>query len=235
MIKIAICDDDPQVVKTLKDFLNDSAEFNCDFLNNSNDLKMSICNQSAAYQIYLLDIEMPNVDGLEIAKLIRQNDLNALIIFITSHGQYTHEAFDVCTFNYLVKPIDFAKLQQVLDKAKKYIAKNKQAFCFHYNHNYYTVEYERILYIEKFKRQNVLYTTDGERYVFNMTLYDLKKHLDKTILVNIQRSVIINLQHLLKISNGFVYLKKLKDPIYISKNYMTPLKENHLNYLKLTL
>ncbi len=235
MIRIAICDDDPQVVKTIKDFLSDSPEFNCDYYPSSNELKTSICKQTATYQIYLLDIEMPNFNGLEIAKLIRQNDLNALIVFITSHDHYVQEAFDVCTFNYLVKPIDFTKLQQVLDVAKQYLAKNEQAFRFHYNHNYYTVEYARILYIEKFKRQNVLYTTDGERYLFNMTLYDLKKHLDDMIFANVQRSIIVNLQHLLKISNGFAYLKSLNDPIYISKKYMTSLKENHLNYLKLKL
>ncbi len=235
MIRIAICDDDRQVVKTIKDFLSDSPEFNCDYFHSSNELKASICNQSSAYHIYLLDIEMPNFNGLEIAKLIRQNDLNALIVFITSHDQYIHEAFDVCTFNYLVKPIDLAKLQQVLDKAKKYLLKNKQAFHFHYNHNYYTVEYERILYIEKFRRQNILNTIDNERYQFNMTLYDLKNDLDDMIFANAQRSVIVNLQHLLKISGDFVYLKNLKDPIYISKKYTTSLKEKHLNYLKLTL
>ena len=52
------------------------------------------------YDIYILDIEMQGMNGLELAKTIRTNEPNALIIFLTSYSEYVFDVFEVITFDF---------------------------------------------------------------------------------------------------------------------------------------
>ena len=58
------------------------------------------------YALYILDVEMKKLSGLELAEHIRTEDRNAVIIFMTNHSEMMQKAFDVQAFQYLVKPID---------------------------------------------------------------------------------------------------------------------------------
>lgn len=67
--------------------------------------------------IALLDIQMPGKNGMETAKLLRQNHRNTAIIFISALEDYVFQAFDVGALHYLVKPFDDRKLEEVLARA----------------------------------------------------------------------------------------------------------------------
>ena len=69
------------------------------------------------YDIYLLDIEMKSVNGLEVAKQINLFSPNSLIVFITSYEKYIYEAFDALAFNFIKKPIDNQRFQAIIEKA----------------------------------------------------------------------------------------------------------------------
>ena len=113
-MKIAICDDE----KYIRDFL---AECISDEITDA----IVKCYESAedlleaAYNpdILFLDIQMPGIDGMELAKQVRANGSDAVIIFVTALEEYVFNAFDVRAFNYLVKPIDKNKLNEVLHAA----------------------------------------------------------------------------------------------------------------------
>ena len=68
------------------------------------------------------------MNGLELAKTIRTNEPNALIIFLTSYSEYVFDVFEVITFDFLLKPITFKRFQKVLQKASTYLNMNKKLF-----------------------------------------------------------------------------------------------------------
>ena len=73
--------------------------------------------EDKAYDILLLDVEMKNMNGIELAKRIRKDNNRAEIIFITSHFEFVGEGYEVDALHYLIKPISVEKLTQVLTKA----------------------------------------------------------------------------------------------------------------------
>ena len=81
-----------------------------------------------AFDIILLDVDMPHTNGLQIGKVLHKASPQTIIIFVTSYPQYAIEAYDCEAFHYLLKPCDEHKLFQVLNRA---IGKLKLTMKFH--------------------------------------------------------------------------------------------------------
>ena len=79
------------------------------------------------FDILLLDIEMQTMNGVELAKRIRQENDAVQIIFITGYTDYIAEGYEVSALNYLMKPLSENKLFEVLNRAVLKIRKNEKS------------------------------------------------------------------------------------------------------------
>ena len=113
-MRIAICDDSKEQLALLEDVVEKlgikNAEIDC-FYNGDSLLSHLIKKEDFYYQIYLLDIEMPGMNGLEVAKEIRTMDKRAVIIFITSYSDYVFSSFEVQPFRFVNKPVNYEKIE----------------------------------------------------------------------------------------------------------------------------
>lgn len=73
--------------------------------------------RSVSYDVVLLDIRMPGLDGLELARRLRETSARPAIIFTTAYPDHAVEAFDLNASDYLVKPFDGERLRRALDRA----------------------------------------------------------------------------------------------------------------------
>ena len=76
--------------------------------------------------ILLLDISMPGMDGMKLARLIQQGDWRIAVIFCTAFQNQALEAFEAEAVDYLVKPVRAERLQQALEKARRYLGKDRE-------------------------------------------------------------------------------------------------------------
>mgnify|MGYP002237518593 FL=1 len=113
-MQIAICDDEVSMVQILeekiKKLLPDAV---IDKYLSGDELIAS----GSKPDILFLDIQMPGMDGMETAKMLRQDNENMILIFVTAAEEYVFQAFDVGAFHYLVKPFSDEKLKEVVTKA----------------------------------------------------------------------------------------------------------------------
>lgn len=121
MLYIAICDD-------LKDELNKANKMLCNYLKQRKDIDLAIRKfQSATelmialesgkrFDIYILDILMPDINGIVVGKKIRELDDLAAIIYLTSSPDYAVRAYGVQAYYYLMKPLQEADLFPILDR-----------------------------------------------------------------------------------------------------------------------
>ncbi len=102
-------------------------------------------------KIYILDVEVSEKSGLEVASQIRENDWESIIIFATAHNKYKNDVFytRLMVLDFICKYQGYEdRLINDIKAAVEIIDKNK-AFVFSYNHVMYRIPYERICYIEK--------------------------------------------------------------------------------------
>ena len=192
-MRIAICDDDIRFAGKMERLLEECVDStsNCDvFLSAEELLKRA---EKERYQLYLLDIEMKELSGMEAAKRIRIFDENALIVFVTSYIEKMPEAFDVNAFHYLVKPINEEKVREVITRAVQRLEEHRRFFSLQMKHQNHMMEYDRLKYLESQGRKVCVHTTDGRVYEYYGTLKEALKKLDEKQFVQIHQAYVVNL------------------------------------------
>ena len=113
-MKLTICDDDRRIREMIAEAVREvsqSIEIEC-FKDAS-----AVLSKGYNTDILFLDIQMPGIDGMNAAKIIRGNGKKTVIVFVTAIEELVFNAFDVGAFQYIVKPFDRNRIKEVIKKA----------------------------------------------------------------------------------------------------------------------
>ena len=231
-MRIAVCDDNPKELERIKGCFCRIQGYDlvCSYFDSTSTVMEILKTENSPYDLYILDIEMPGMNGLELAKSIREKDSRALFVFLTSYTRYMKDVFDVVTFDFIEKPISDEKLLQILERAATYLNITSQHFSFGYRASRYSLKYDRILYIEKKGRQALIHTFE-DVYKTNMTLEEIWKQLNPKSFVHIHSSYIINLYNLDRKDNEIAIMRN-GEKLHITKGYRRELAMRHYEFVQ---
>lgn len=232
MLKIAICDDSRADIEQLETAFDALGSFQIDYdvYDSAIELLEYTALHDVTYQLYILDIEMPKMTGLELAEEIRKADVNALFVFLTSYDQYVMDVFKVVTFDYISKPITTKKLESVLLRAIQYLEIIKQDFIFGFRRSQFRISCDDILYFEKKGRQAVIHTI-RENFKANMSVSEIWEQLDGRLFMQIRMSYIINLEHLRAIDGDEVIMDN-GERLLVARMHKQELKKKHMELMR---
>jgi len=133
VIRIAICDDHPaqvQVISTLMEkYWNERPGSDLELHNfDSGESLLEYMTDGCVFNLLLLDILMPGINGIDLAKKIRKHDDDAVIIFLTMSKDHALDAFGISALQYILKPIKERNLFPVLDKIIPTMHQRKNRF-----------------------------------------------------------------------------------------------------------
>lgn len=168
-MQIAICDDEVSMVQILeekiKKLLPDAV---IDKYLSGDELIAS----GSKPDILFLDIQMPGMDGMETAKVLRQDNEDMILVFVTAAEAYVFQAFDVGAFHYLVKPFSDEKFKEVVTKAvhnikrSSRLEKDEKYIMVQTAGSHIKIFLRDIVYAEVYNRKVIIHTrsTDIEYY-----------------------------------------------------------------------
>ena len=231
-MRIAVCDDNPKELERIKGCFCRIQGYDlvCSYFDSTSTVMEILKTENSPYDLYILDIEMPGMNGLKLAKSIREKDSRALFVFLTSYTRYMKDVFVVVTFDFIEKPISDEKLLQILERAATYLNITSQHFSFGYRASRYSLKYDRILYIEKKGRQALIHTFE-DVYKTNMTLEEIWKQLNPKSFVHIHSSYIINLYNLDRKDNEIAIMRN-GEKLHITKGYRRELAMRHYEFVQ---
>ena len=201
-LKIAVCDDEEAQRVYLVETVSEWAKRNRHLteIRQYADAKSFLFDYSAEkdFDILLLDIEMPGMNGIELARTVRSENQAVQIVFITGYYEYFSDGFDVSALHYLIKPADEQKLCAVLDKAAGNLAYRQRSVLLSTSDGEIKVPLADILYVESENVYIIVHTVHGD-YRTRMALSKFSEQLDETF-YKVHRSYIVGLKYIKKIT-----------------------------------
>lgn len=209
MIKVAVCDDEIHIrgklISIIKEYFDEikRAVWVADFKTGDGLLKAKI-----RFDIIFLDIEMPNMNGIETAKKLRNWDVNSKIIYVTNYDKYKSCAYKVHAFDYICKPVREKVIYGVLSEAVRYLdhASERQRYAFKTEEGIVTLELDDIYYFEYLSRKVIINSSKG-KYIATYSLKELYEKFSKHNFESPHKSFIINMLHIKCIKGFNVYME----------------------------
>ncbi len=154
--------------------------------------------------ILLLDIEMGEMSGLELARRLRQYGAGMQIVFLTGYMEYIAEGYDVEALHYLLKPVTQERLSQVLNRAAERIGTRERMLRLELADGVARLPLHEIRYLEVLRNYTTVH--GQEDYSVKRCLHDLEEELDDSF-YRIHRSFIVNLRFVRRVTRTEVTLK----------------------------
>lgn len=216
-MKIAICDDEREFLENiseiLKIYLNEKGlEYDIDLYNSGKSI-IELHEKIVSYDVVFLDINMPEIGGLEVAQWIRTYSDNVNIVFITAMISYAIQGYKYNAVRYILKNERQLKtsiyecMNAVLYKMD-YMSIDKRVFIC--NQKEKEIIVNKVMYIES-SAHKVMFHIEGkenEDYVVNNKLNDIERILGGCkYMIRVHQSYIVNMMYVKKISGYRIFLK----------------------------
>lgn len=243
MIKIsfAVCDDDEIVCEAVYDrvkaiFEKCGIECEAEKYTSPVELGTFLANDKRHYDLLFLDIDMPRINGINLAKVAKKKSGdNTDIIFVSNREDRVFEALGVQPFGFVRKGNFVGDLKDVLRSYlnKKVLSKNYFAVRTNNNSVAQKVCVNDIVYIESFRYNQIIYLVNGEKLEIRMTMEELEEKLKQYSIIRIYKSFLVNLKYVQRIERDGVKVQ-YDDGVFlnISRRHVQEIKAIYLDYLR---
>ena len=232
-MRIAICDDEEKYRLELKTILNKLLiNIDCDIDTFSDGNILTADFRDKPYDLVFLDIEMPEVDGITLAKKLRSLSDKVHIVFLTSHIEYALEGYEVNALRYLTKPVNIDKLKEVI----KYVQDRETAarqIIIKEDGEKIVIDVNDVIYMEAMNQNVRIVTVSGE-HTIRYNIGDFEEQLKNDGFYRIHRGYLISLAKVKKLSKGDVIMELGKDEVSlpVSRSNLKSLKDALYSYVE---
>ncbi|MEG1584136.1 MAG: LytTR family DNA-binding domain-containing protein [Anaerovorax sp.] len=233
-MKIAIIDDNALDRKTLADYISTYCEkhltlFSVDTFESGEAFLLQKTDIETPYQIIFLDIYMTGIDGVSLAKQLRQMHMDGLIIFTTSSKDHAIESFRIRAFDYLVKPFEYTQLSETLDLCSKRLRNSSQYIQVKEGRSFVKILLNHIIYTDYSNHYIVIHT--HQRIIKTYLPFDAFSALLSPYaqFLCCYRNCIINMDQVLKMEEKD-FVMSSNERIPIAKNNKKQIKSLYSEY-----
>jgi len=221
-MKVGICDDSRDIINILYKAIKRVGEeenhpIDVTAYENPLELIEEMTDGVAKYDMVFLDIDMPELNGIETGKLIRNIDRTTLIVYLTGYRSYSLEAFEVRAYHYLLKPVDKEKIRGIFREYFEFEnmikeIESKKVLTLEFKGGIVKIPIEDILFIEKYRNQVKVVCWEME-HLFYTTLKEIMGRLDDGF-IQCHQGFIVKKKAISKIENSVITIEdKYKIPV----------------------
>lgn len=206
MLRIAVVDDEPLMRERMQSYLE---QFGKQYGHAMNIRvfpfsELFLTNYRPVFDIVLMDIDMPGMNGMEAARRMRQLDQRAVLIFVTNLAQYALQGYEVDATDFIVKPFSYEKFEQKLLRAVRRLPRSDRPYLIlKVEDGSVMVSIDDIKYVEV-QGHNVFYHTVREVYRVRGSLKETFKELNDPQFFICNKCYIVNLAYVAAVNGSDV-------------------------------
>ncbi len=220
-MRVAICDDDiicrAQVLDIATDYAEERRDKDIIFELYSDPEKLLKDTRSGkSFDIFVLDIVMPGMNGIELGQALRNDGCESKIIYLTSSSEFAVDSFKIRAFHYLLKPVEKSSFYDAMDEAISSLSiKRDKGLIVKTKENSARITFDSILYAELSKRA-IVYHLAGDRTVESTSLRTTFTKAVEELLADKRFSLcgagmVVNMHHITKVeSEGIIFMDTRK-------------------------
>lgn len=215
-MRIAICDDIEKDLYHTKKLVLEYCQkamlqAEIDIYTDGNTLLQQV-TLGETYDLYLLDIYMEPVNGMDVARQVRQSDQGAELIFITTSPDFALEGFYVHAIGYLLKPLTQDALTALLNHHSYRFAPSARYITIRHDRNDVKLPHKSIIYVEVFGKQTIFHTSDGSYRTWT-SLDEVERLLGGEPFLRCHRSYLVNMDYIERVAvSDFILEDGVKIP-----------------------
>ena len=237
-MRIAVCDDDEReracFLEMITEYqLSRGVNFDCLFFHNGTELLCS--GKGGEYDLILLDVLMPGVNGIQTAQELRERDQNVKIVFVSSSPEFAVESYHFGAYYYLLKPVDAASFFQLLDRIRSELRlQTEQGFVLKKREGVVGISFRKLEYVEVINKTVTFHLADGMIYEAAAALADFEETLlSRPEFIKVHRSYIVSLAYVQTIGDNCVkMLNGYKIPL--SRQRRNQVREAYIHFWQYT-
>lgn len=229
-MRVAICEDEEIQQAELESMLNSiSHSFSIEKYLSGESLVDDYENDKR-FDVILLDMQMKELDGIETAKAIRSFDEKCIIVIITSLLEYAVDGYGVNAFDFILKPVNKMKFQNVMEKAINLIRKAENStYIVEERDKTSIIKTSDIMYLESNGRK-VIVKCDDATIINNENITAAEKKLGSSGFVRISRYFLVNMSYINEINGKYVVLKNSEE-LPLSRKSSGDIKKEYMNFM----
>lgn len=228
-MRIAICDDQKnerqKVIEALGSVLTN---FSTDEFDNGNALLES--HGKHPFDLIILDILMPDINGMDTAVSLRKSDTETPIIFLSTSEEFGVQSYRVLAFDYLLKPIDREQLKGCMKRLISQTEKKKQSITITYEGTQIDILLSNIQCLESNLRKVIFTLSENKEIEIVGKLTDFEPLLLEHGFCRCHKSYLVNIEHIRSIENDLFCLTGGKT-VKISRTYLQSAKKAYFEYI----
>ena len=231
MIRIALCDDNKEDMlqlhqKIIEWYRENSKNQSVSITEYSDSVYLSsVIDAGDSHDVFFLDVEMPKVDGFQLADKIRNKLPAAIIVFLTSHSELAPDGFKFRALRYVSKLVLSQKLPEALEAVQKEFSALESGYLVvpHYT-DALRIPYNEILYVQHILRSSQIYTLRQGVIKDNRGLKTIYSVIGDKRFIYIDRSTFVNIDFIRELKGNEIILRT-GESLAISRPMLANVKE----------
>lgn len=204
MLKIAICDDEVNILNKTREIVESYSKSNIEVTTYKSGEEL--ISDYKDFDIIFLDIDMKGINGIEAAKKIREKDKLVKIVYVTNYTDYTSSAFSVHAFGYIVKPVKEKDIHHQLDEVISYMHEEiSEILEFNTTEGIIRIDLKDIYYFE-YKLRKVIMKTKDYSYIIKQKISEIGNQMEVYDFVMPHKSFSINLYNVKSVKGYDIHM-----------------------------